>query len=53
MDSKEKNELVLNKAEVKKELLHDVKKGNYFFKLAYYGHTTRKQGSCLEMWRKR
>ena len=38
------NEWVLNKAGVKKELLHTVKAR----KLAYYGHTIRKQGSCLE-----
>ena len=34
----------LNKAAVKRELLDTVKAR----KLAYYGHTTRKQGSCLE-----
>ena len=33
---------VLNKAGVKRELLDTVKAR------AYYGHTTRKQGSCLE-----
>jgi len=38
------NERVLNKAGVKRELLDTVKAT----KLAYYGHTTRKQGSCLE-----
>jgi len=38
------NEWVLNKAGVKRELLHSVKAR----KLAYYGHTTRKQRSCLE-----
>jgi len=38
------NERVLNKAKVKRELLHSVKAR----KLAYCGHTTRKQGSCLE-----
>jgi len=38
------NEWVLNKAGVKKELLDTVKAR----KLAYYGHTRRKQGSCLE-----
>jgi len=43
MDSKE-NEWVLNKAGVKRELLDNVKAR----KLAYYGHTMRKQGSCLE-----
>jgi len=37
-------EWVLNKAGVKRELLDIVKAR----KLAYYGHTTRKQGSCLE-----
>jgi len=35
---------VVNKAGVKRELLDTVKAR----KLAYYGHTTRKQGSCLE-----
>ena len=44
MDSKETNEWVLNKAGVKRELLDTVKAR----KLAYYGHTMRKQGSCLE-----
>ena len=38
------NEWLLNKAEVKRELLDAVKARN----LAYCGHTTRKQGSCLE-----
>ena len=38
------NELVLNKAGVKRELLDTVRAR----KLAYYGHTMRKQGSCLE-----
>jgi len=38
------NEWVLNKAGVKRELLDTVKAR----KLAYYGHTMRKQGSCLE-----
>jgi len=38
------NEWVLNEAEVKRELLDTVKAR----KLAYYGHTMRKQGSCLE-----
>jgi len=33
-----------NKVRVKMELLYTVKAR----KLAYYGHTTRKQGSCLE-----
>jgi len=38
------NECVLNKAGVKRELLDTVKAK----KLAYYGHTIRKRGSCLE-----
>jgi len=38
------NEWVLNKAGVKRELLDIVKAR----KLAYPGHTMRKQGSCLE-----
>ena len=38
------NEWVLNKAGVKRELLDTVKAR----KLAYYGHTMRKQGICLE-----
>ena len=38
------HEWILNKAGVKKELLDIVKAR----KLAYYGHTMRKQGSCLE-----
>jgi len=38
------NEWVLNKAGVKMELLDTVKAR----KLAFYGHTMRKQGSCLE-----
>jgi len=42
--AKKTNEWVLNKAAVKRELLDTVKSR----KLAYYGHTTRKQGSCLE-----
>jgi len=45
--AKKTNEWVLNKAGVKRELLDIVKAWN----LAYYGHTTRKQGSflsCLE-----
>ena len=42
--AKKTNEWVLNKAGVKRELLDTVKAR----KLAYYGHTTRKQGSCLE-----
>jgi len=36
--------VVLNKAGVKRELLDTVKAK----KLAYYGHNTKKQGSCLE-----
>jgi len=44
MDSKETNEWVFNKAGVKMELLDTVKAR----KLADYGHTMRKQGSCLE-----
>ena len=40
--AKKTNEWVLNKAGVKRELLDTVKQ------LAYYGHTMRKQGSCLE-----
>jgi len=43
VDSKKTNEWVLNVAGVKRELLDTVKAR----KLAYYGHTTRKQGSCL------
>ena len=42
--AKKTNQWVLNKAGVKKELLDTVKAR----KLAYYGHTMRKQGSCLE-----
>jgi len=42
--AKKTNEWVLNKAGVKKELLDTVKAK----KLAYYGHTIRKQGNCLE-----
>ena len=38
------NEWVLNKDGVKRELLDTVKAR----KLAYYGHTMRKQGNCLE-----
>jgi len=38
------NEWVLNEAGVKMELLDTVKAR----KLAYYGHTMRKQGNCLE-----
>jgi len=44
VDSKKTNEWVLNKAGVKRELLDTVKAR----KLAYYGHTMRKQGSCLK-----
>ena len=42
--AKKTNEWVLNKAGVKKELLDTVEAR----KLAYYGHTMMKQGSCLE-----
>jgi len=42
--AKKTNEWVLKKAGVKRELLDTVKAR----KLAYYGHTMRKQGSCLE-----
>ena len=42
--AKKTNEWVLNEAGVKRELLDTVKAR----KLAYYGHTMRKQGSCLE-----
>ena len=42
--AKKTNEWVLNKAGVKSELLDTVKAR----KLAYYGHTMRKHGSCLE-----
>ena len=42
--AKKTNEWVLNKAGVKRELLDTVKAR----KLAYCGHTMRKQGSCLE-----
>ena len=41
---KKTNEWVLNKAGVKRELLDTIKAR----KLACYGHTMRKQGSCLE-----
>jgi len=41
--AKKTNEWVLNKAGVKRELLDTVKA-----KKLYYGHTMRKQGSCLE-----
>ena len=42
--AKKTNEWVFNKAGVKRELLDTVKAR----KLAYYGHTMRKQGNCLE-----
>jgi len=42
--AKKTNKWVLNKAGVKRELLDTVKAR----KLAYYDHTMRKQGSCLE-----
>jgi len=42
--AKKTNEWVLNKVGVKRELLDTVKAR----KLAYYGHTLRKQGSCPE-----
>ena len=42
--AKKTNKWVPNKAGVKMELLDTVKAR----KLAYYGHTMRKQGSCLE-----
>jgi len=42
--AKKTNEWVLNKAGVKRELLDNVKAK----KLAYYGHTMRKQESCRE-----
>jgi len=41
---KKTNEWVLNKAGVKRLLLETLK----LRKLAYSGHTMRKQGSCLE-----
>jgi len=41
--AKKTNEWVLNKAEVKRELSDTVKAR----KLAFYGHTMRKQGRCL------
>jgi len=43
LQQREQIELVLNKAGVKMELLNTVKAR----KLAYCGHTLRKQGSCL------
>jgi len=42
--AKKTNEWVLNKVGVKRELLDTVRARN----LAYYGHTMRKQESCLE-----
>ena len=42
--AKKTSEWVLNKVGVKRELLDTVKAR----KLAYCGHTMRKQGSCLE-----
>jgi len=42
--AKKRSAWVLNKAGVKRELLDTVKAR----KLAYYGYTMRKQGSCLE-----
>ena len=44
MDSKENKRVGFSEAGVKRELLDTVKAR----KLAYYGHTVRKQGSCLE-----
>ena len=42
--AKKTNEWILNKGGVKREVLDTVKAR----KLAYYGHTMKKQGSCLE-----
>jgi len=42
--AKKTNEWVLNKAGVQRELLDTVKAS----KLTYYGHTMKKQESCLE-----
>ena len=42
--AKKTNECILNKAGVIRELLDPVKAR----KLAYYGHTMRKQENCLE-----
>ena len=42
--AKKTNEWVVSKAGVKGELLDTVKAR----KIAYYGHTMKKQGSCLE-----
>jgi len=44
LSTKETNERVHNKAGVKTELFDTVKATT----IAYYGHITRKQGSCLE-----
>jgi len=44
LEQQHTNEWVLDKAGVKRELTDTVKAR----KLAYYGHTMRKQGSCLE-----
>jgi len=41
---KKTNDWALNKAGVRKELLNTIKAK----KLAYYGHSMREQGSCLE-----
>jgi len=42
--AKKTNECILNKAGINRELLDTVKAK----KLAYYGHTMKKQGNCLE-----
>ena len=44
LTAKKTNEWIRHKAGVKTELLDTVKAR----KLAYYGHTMRKQGSCLD-----
>jgi len=44
LTAKKTNDCILNKAGVKWELLEAVKSR----KLAYYGHTMRKRGSCPE-----
>jgi len=44
--AKKTNEWVLNKAGVKRKLLDTVKARKLAYR--YYGHTIRKQGSCLE-----
>jgi len=44
LTTKKTNDWVLNKAGIKRELLDTIKAR----KLAYYGHTKRKPGSCLE-----